>query len=127
MRRAIVKPDHVGDLILSQPAIQALVDSKEIDALFVNSKNLDLAEFLFPGLDIQTIDFSHLNATNSNYKGLDLTRISRYEEVVFLRRDHILNENLVGELLKNCIFIGSAESHVALTQKNSLLKFFRSR
>ena len=120
MRRALVKPDHIGDLILSQPAIQSLVDSKKIDSLFVNPKNLLLAEYLFPDLDIQCIDFPHLTRANSQDKPADLNKISIYDEVIFLRRDHILNEKVFEDLLKKGVFIGNDGSHIATSQKNAL-------
>jgi hypothetical protein len=120
MRRALVKPDHVGDLILSQPAIQALIDSNEIDSLFVNSRNTILAEYLFPDLEIQVINFPHLSRVNPRNGSVDLTALTPYDEVIFLRKDHILNENLFGDLLKKVVFIGNDGSHISNSQRSTL-------
>jgi heptosyltransferase-2 len=120
MRRALVKPDHVGDLVLSQPAIQALIDSDKIDSLFVNSRNIPLAKYLFPKMDIQTMDFPHLSRSHSQNTSVDLNKIKSYDEVIFLRRDHILNENYFEDLLKKSIFIGNDGRHVATNQKAAL-------
>lgn len=44
---AIVKPDHFGDLVLSRAAIRAVLASYPDAAVFVASRNLPLARFLF--------------------------------------------------------------------------------
>jgi ADP-heptose:LPS heptosyltransferase len=50
MKVAILKPDHLGDLILAAPAIAALRRHFTDLTLYCHPKNLGLAEHLFPGL-----------------------------------------------------------------------------
>ena len=60
MKLAVVKPDHIGDLILSSPAIRALSTVIPDLTLFVASKTLKLGRHLFPHVELRTMDLPHL-------------------------------------------------------------------
>ena len=47
-RVAILKPDHLGDLILSAPAIRAILGRFEEVRLYVAPGSAGLARYLFP-------------------------------------------------------------------------------
>lgn len=86
---AVVKPDHIGDLVLSAPAIRAILSRRADTTLFVASGNLPLARFLFGDIDIRSLDLPHLSKKGEavsrfmDFRGFDL--------VVFLRHDDVLN------------------------------------
>src|SRR5205807_5727702 len=65
MRVGILKPDHIGDLILSAPAIAALRRHFEDLVLLCHPQTVALGRHLFPGLAIQPILFAHLDRTRS--------------------------------------------------------------
>jgi hypothetical protein len=45
---AVLKPDHLGDLVLAAPAINFLATTDSDVALFVAPKNVAIAKLLFP-------------------------------------------------------------------------------
>lgn len=89
MTLAIVKPDHIGDLVLSSAAIRCALDRRPGSVLFVSSPNLALANALFPGTDIRALDFPHLSklpAVHAQHPDL-----STFQHVMFLRHDDRIN------------------------------------
>src|SRR5258708_30436868 len=65
MRVAILKPDHLGDMILSAPAVAALRRHRDDLVLLCHPQTMSLARHLFPGLRLQPILFAHLDKTRS--------------------------------------------------------------
>ena len=64
LKVAILKPDHLGDLVLSVPAIRAIRSRHSDVTLFVAPGSIGLARFLFPDIDdIRGVAFSHLSRT----------------------------------------------------------------
>jgi ADP-heptose:LPS heptosyltransferase len=61
VRVGILKPDHLGDLVLAAPAIAALERRFSRLTLFCHPKNLHLASHLFPTLRALPIYFPHLD------------------------------------------------------------------
>lgn len=61
MRVGVLKPDHLGDLVLSAPAIAALRRRFPDLKLFCHPRNQDLAAHLFPGLHIFPFHMPHLD------------------------------------------------------------------
>jgi ADP-heptose:LPS heptosyltransferase len=61
VRVGILKPDHLGDLILAAPAIAALARRFSSLTLFCHPKSLGLAEYLFPRLRALPIALPHLD------------------------------------------------------------------
>lgn len=60
-RVAVLKPDHLGDLVLASPAIRALCRTHQDVTLFVNPASRGLAGFLFGGaVEVRTVNFRHL-------------------------------------------------------------------
>ncbi len=90
MTHAIIKPDHLGDLILSSPAIRAITALHPDSVLFVASRNVALANYLFPGTEIRTIEFAHLSKASGADRIPDLRE---FETVAFLRSDGVITEN----------------------------------
>jgi heptosyltransferase-2 len=60
-RVAVLKPDHLGDLVLASPAIRAIRRTFPDVTLFVSPYAAGLARFLFPDIpDVRPVDFPHL-------------------------------------------------------------------
>jgi heptosyltransferase-2 len=57
----ILKPDHLGDLVLAAPAIAALRRRFADLVLFCHPKNVGLAGHLFPGLETRPVLLPHLD------------------------------------------------------------------
>jgi ADP-heptose:LPS heptosyltransferase len=86
---AVVKPDHLGDLILSSPAIRAAQRHFSSITLFVSDSTRALAQFLFPATELHSINLSHL-ARSSAVAINDarvVSELSGYELVLWLRDD----------------------------------------
>jgi heptosyltransferase-2 len=84
-RLAIIKPDHVGDLVLSSPAIRACARYFSDVVLYVAPWNLDLAAYLFPGIDVRSILFGHLS--KHQHRNSEVPDLSAYDHVLVLRDD----------------------------------------
>ena len=61
MRVGILKPDHLGDLILSAPAVAALRRRFDDVTLLCHPKSTTLAGYLFPGMRTLPIQLPHLD------------------------------------------------------------------
>jgi heptosyltransferase-2 len=90
---AILKPDHIGDLVLAAPAIRALNDHFDNVTLFVGSSTLGLARYLFPEIeDCRALDFPHL--ARRPVEAIDgdrlVRQLARYDLVVCLRHDPVI-------------------------------------
>lgn len=80
MRVGILKPDHLGDLILSAPAITALRRRFADLTLFCHPKNIPLARHLFPSLRACPFHLPHLDKERSGGPdGGQLVRLLRRE------------------------------------------------
>ena len=90
MSLAIVKPDHIGDLVLSSPAIRSMAAAAPGAVLFAAPKCVPLANILFPGMEVRPLALPHLGKSRASESGeADLTGFDR---VVFLRRDGVIDE-----------------------------------
>src|SRR5205814_10146246 len=61
VRVGILKPDHLGDLVLASPAIAALRRRFTDLTLFCHPKSLASAEHLLPGLPAYPVLTQHLD------------------------------------------------------------------
>jgi len=87
-RVAVVKPDHLGDLVLASPAIRALGRTFDI-VLYVGTPSLGLARFLFPDMEARPADFPYL--ARKSVPPLDIAQLgnelSMFDRVFILRDD----------------------------------------
>jgi len=91
---AILKPDHLGDLVLSVPAIRAVRARYRNITLFVASSSRPLAGFLFPDIeDIRSADLPHLarNGEAHTPPGMLIDELNRFDHVLSLRHDTALH------------------------------------
>ncbi len=89
MALAVLKPDHLGDLVLASPAIRALAGSWPDLVLFVEPRNIGLARWLFPQIEIASISFPHLVKVDALTP--PAPDLQAFEAVAFLRRDGVID------------------------------------
>jgi heptosyltransferase-2 len=121
-RVAIVKPDHLGDLVLASPGIRAVAARFPTTKLFVSSTSLSLARFLFPRLEIGKADLPHLSRIPGSHGRLeDLEdELGSYDLLFCLRDDPVLRD-LLGRLDTQIVLAeGSHLTHDTAIQKRAL-------
>ena len=89
MKVAVVKPDHLGDFVLSIPSISAIAERYSDVTLFVSSSTRPLAAFAFPSLEITTVDLPHLSKFGNLTTRTSLPNFNAFHLVFFLRRDDV--------------------------------------
>ena len=88
MRLAVVKPDHLGDLVLASAAVRALAAVHPDLTLFVSTRSRGLANWLFPSLEVRALDLPHL--AKADAEDPPPPDLSGYDAVAFLRRDGVM-------------------------------------
>ena len=109
MRIAVVKPDHLGDLVLAAPAIRAVRSRYADVSLFVSSRNLGLARLLFGNIELRPLDLPHLSKTSGDDRA-DMD-FAEFDLVLFLRNDQVLNPASAELLCKDFIFFPAREDY----------------
>lgn len=124
MSVALVKPDHLGDLVLSVPAVRAAEKHFGAITLFVAERCRALARFLFPNVQIETINFPHLARTKGLAVNLALAgrKLEEFDRVLWLRNDPFIHE-FAKDLKANQDFIQDDYSrHESVLQKEMLTR-----
>ena len=119
-RVAVLKPDHLGDLVLASPAIRAIRQHFGDISLWVSSHSLHLARFLFPDLDdLRTVDFEHLSRTSAPVTGPERLRreLDAFDFLFCLRDDPVLREFVKELAIPSVIASGSHRVHETALQK----------
>lgn len=122
MKITILKPDHLGDLVLSSPAINKILEIGQEVILFCNPDSIFLANFLFPNLNTFPISFPHLSKNNfsENYK-LFYGELQKSDCLINLRCDEKINEIILNKVsIKNYIAKDSLDLHETLLQKQGI-------
>lgn len=93
MKVAVVKPDHLGDFVLSIPTISAIAQRYSDLTLFVSSSTRPLAAYAFPNAALRVADLPHLSKFSRGLSAgtLSRTELNAFDFVFFLRRDQVLN------------------------------------
>jgi heptosyltransferase-2 len=123
MRAAIVKPDHLGDLVLASPAIRAISYACAETTLFVSSGSLALARYLFPEISaFRTADFPYLaRRPVANLPVGALARELDPFETVFILRDDPVMQALARECKRRTVQVaGSIYAHESWSQKQAV-------
>lgn len=123
MRISVIKPDHLGDLILSVPAIRALATSYEV-SLFVNPQTRFLAQYLFPEIEIGVIQLHHLSKTPGLLGQSTQSPEKKPSDLaLFLRRDSYLERFATRLYGSNFLMVQPvANRHETLIQKDLVEK-----
>jgi ADP-heptose:LPS heptosyltransferase len=109
-RIGVLKPDHLGDLVLSIPAISILRERLGVLDLIVSPSNVSLAGFLF-GKDQAAIPvaFAHLDKAGKTRQLA--TPFPYYDTLISLRRDSWINANWLRTKAKNVFLLQEDPNH----------------
>lgn len=92
---AVIKPDHLGDMILASPAIGAILSHYRDVTIFASPWALSLAKTLFPAANVRPLELFHLakNPSCIPLTPIDLSQtLAEFDMSVFLRADGFLSE-----------------------------------
>jgi heptosyltransferase-2 len=127
VRVSILKPDHLGDLILAAPAIAALRRRFSEVTLLCHPKNLPLAEHLFPGLQARPLHLPHLDKdfTTDIDRGARRRLLKESVDLLICLRWDGQSERLLTtpEVEYLTPGPGHSERHVAAEQRELILPF----
>ena len=120
---AILKPDHLGDLVLSAPAIRAIRAHRADVTLFVAPGSVGLARYLFPDIgDIRPVAFAHLSRRPVDAAGSEAVA-RELDEFTFLfcLRDDPVMRDLAGRLsIDHVIAGGDHLTHETVIQQRAV-------
>jgi ADP-heptose:LPS heptosyltransferase len=127
-RMAVVKPDHVGDLVLSLPNIDFLTTVADQVHLFVSPAVAKIARQLLPHLEIFPIQFSHLSKTEVDESTIESGALGKYDLVLLLREDDILNQQWCQAQNPRSFCVGNEDDavHETFGQADKIAKIFGS-
>jgi len=125
-RVGIVKPDHLGDLILASPAIRGILNwygSNSVD-LYIASACMPLADYLFPGARKYCSDFRHLSrGIVSNFDSTSLVgQLAKYDLVFCLRDDPQMRRLIASLQTQTEIINGDHRVHDTWIHKRTVCK-----
>ena len=91
---AVIKPDHLGDLVLSSPAIRALQRHFGQVTLLVSGTTLPLARFLFGAIELGVANCPHLAKQEAQILDPDkfAGELNAFDLVLWLRDDPVIRE-----------------------------------
>lgn len=122
---AVVKPDHIGDFMLSVPALTAIEREVGPFDLFASPVNQFLQQRFLPNATFRPIRLKHLQKDGTGEEASELgARLRRYGFTFFLRDDHVLRS--VYEPIAAYAAIGDTDddTHETLLQERALQKVF---
>jgi ADP-heptose:LPS heptosyltransferase len=122
-RVAILKPDHLGDLVLASPAIRATCARYDNVTLFVSSGSCGLAHFLFgDGVEIRCRDLRHLARGTAEVVELEhlVQELNAFDFVVCLRDDPVMRTIMDQITAFRCTVSGSDEMHETSSHKQAV-------
>lgn len=121
---AIVKPDHLGDLVLATPAVRVLTERLGTVDLFVNQGLANFATFLFgPQQNVKEVGFAHIDKKANTRHNNEFANILGYDTLIFLREDNIINFSNLRGFAKNLFFVTNQDSlHETELQKKLVEK-----
>lgn len=120
---AILKPDHLGDLVLSAPAIRAIRAQHAEVTLFVGPGSLALARFLFPDIaDIRPAPLAHLmRRPGEAMRPAALTAtLDSFEFVFCLRHDPVIQAIADRLHVPYVLTAGDHLTHETIVQKRAV-------
>jgi heptosyltransferase-2 len=120
---AILKPDHLGDLVLASPAIRAICSRERDVTLFVSSESCGLARYLFGDtLEARCVDFRHLSRrpTDTVEPSRFARQLDSFGFVFCLRDDPVLRAMLHGLVAPHQVVSGSHLIHETASHQRAV-------
>lgn len=118
---AVLKPDHLGDLVLASSAIRA-ISAQARTTLFVGGGSLKLSRYLFSDVESQACNFPHL--ARVPVPPLDISsiamRLAKFDTVFILRDDPVMRTLAQETKTKVVIAAGDHLTHDTLIHKRGL-------
>jgi ADP-heptose:LPS heptosyltransferase len=126
VRLAVVKPDHLGDIVLAAPAVNALRRHYPDLVLFAASAYQWLLRELFPGATQGVLDAPHLTRDESSEARRNFSRsaaaLREFDLVLVLRRDPVFRPEVFGRWAQNSLFMPDRQNaHETRLQRELLL------
>lgn len=121
---ALVKPDHLGDLILASPAIRAAQKHFREVSLFVSDTTHSLATFLFPDSDLRSVNLPHLARNKHTTFDLDrfISALNEFELVLWLRDDPFIRVIAKQVNVAQDFAAGGYLTHESAIQKRMMIR-----
>jgi ADP-heptose:LPS heptosyltransferase len=111
MKIAIVKPDHLGDLVLAAAAVRAVLKKHADAEVLVAPPNVPLARFLFGEVcRLREWQLPHLSKSQESRLPVNLD-LRDYDMVLFLRYDEVLNPAWAELRCRDYIFPLQSDEH----------------
>lgn len=125
MKIAVVKPDHLGDFVLSSAAIRALEGAFHQVVLFVGTPVQNLAKTLFPNTEARAMDLAHLSKGRGSVVSTGDARrmLSGFDRVFFMRDDGVTRAIGQGLGMPATYAGGDHLTHETLIQQRALASF----
>lgn len=122
-RVALVKPDHLGDLVLASPAIRAAERYFGSVTLFVSNSTRSLARFLFPDTELRQINMPHLARHRSDFdEAATISELEEFDLVLWLR-DDLPTQALASRIRSRHDFAaGSFLTHQSAIEKRMMVR-----
>ncbi len=118
---ALLKPDHLGDLILSIPAISKFISEFKNVTLLCSPYTAGLAHALWPSLETKEVNFPHLQKGNTTGAPPEASLLDEFDWVISLRKDPMVQRWLDQKSFQRTISTEfSTELHETRIQKNLL-------
>ena len=118
---AVVKPDHIGDLVLSLPAMRALKNNYGAFDLFASPSNTFIKDHFLPDIPFYPAVFAHLqkNPTRNDHRDI-VKQLKNYKLVIFLRDDDVMR-SVASELSSRSLMVcNDMDLHETIIQKNAI-------
>ncbi|MEJ7668544.1 MAG: glycosyltransferase family 9 protein [Casimicrobiaceae bacterium] len=118
---AVVKPDHLGDFVLSLPAINALrAHFGNIDLMIAPEVEF-LQQHFIPDIESIPLKLKHLQREGSGLTESELVDFLRgYEIVIFLRDDHVVHYAAARLDAMVCVTDSRRRAHETAIQRDAV-------
>lgn len=123
-RVAVLKPDHLGDLVLASPAIRAIRRVHQDVTLFVNPGSRALASHLFgDAVELRTVGFRHLaRLPGSVAEPRQFAReLNGFDAVFCLRDDPVMRALLDEVAVPSCLAGADNHLHETASHRRALV------
>lgn len=118
---AVVKPDHLGDLILTLPALKAIHQKFGVFDLYTASGNRFVADYFLPDIPFHAMNCAHLQKDGGGISMDECSRkLEHYPFIFFLRNDGYIYNLYLKHSTHALITSSDNTCHETLIQKKAI-------